>query len=378
MLGGGCAGSDEASTEPASSSEGARAQQVRVETLVLQPTTFEDVVEVTGTVRSLNDAELTAEASGTIEYLAPLGKQVARGEVVARLDQDLARAALEQARANMKSAQARFDLAEDAYQRQEPLYRDSIISALEWENVVAQYNEAQAQLAQAEASVSQAQKQLEQTEIRAPFRGTVEEQFADEGEQVAPSTPVVRILATQRVRLRAGIPERYAGDIRPGIRTTVRLQAYGMDSLSAPVTFVGQAINPQSRTFPVEVELHNPDGVLKPDMVAQIAIPREQFDDALVVPRTAVIRSESGDAVFVVERSDTTATAARRYVTLGPAYGGNIVVEDGLRAGDEVVVLGQTDLTEGVAVNVVEQYTSSDEAADSVEDERPLTRNEVE
>jgi membrane fusion protein (multidrug efflux system) len=340
----------------------------RVETLQLDTTTFQDAIEATGSVESLDDARLSAQSSGTVVELAPLGTTVEEGEVVARMDDDIAQASAEQARASLETARARFDLAEDNYERQEPLYRDSIISALEFQRVRAEYNQARAQLSQAQAALAQAEKQLRNTRVEAPFAGTVEEHFVDEGEQVAPGTPVARVVNTERVRVQVGVPERFSGDIKTGREARIEFQSYNVDDRTAPITFVGSTINPRSRTFPIEVELDNPDRALKPEMVARVVVPRATLEDVIVIPRTAVVRSEEGDAVFVVSRGDTTATAVRRSVTLGPAYGGKVVVDAGLRPGDEVVVLGQTDLTEGVALNVVRQYQSADEAAQTFND----------
>ena len=171
-------------------------RQIRVETLLLEPSRFEDVIELTGTVEALNDAALSAQASGTVEYLADLGTALSRGGVVARLDQGQVRAAVQQAEAQVEAAQAQFDLAQDNFQRQEPRYRDSIISALEFENVRAQRNQARASLRQAEAALAQAQERLDDTVIRAPFAGIVEERFIEAGEQIVPGQRVARVVST--------------------------------------------------------------------------------------------------------------------------------------------------------------------------------------
>lgn len=335
-------------------------RQIRVETLLLEPSRFEDIIELTGTVEALNDAALSAQASGTVEYLADLGTTLSRGGVVARLDQGQVRAAVQQAEAQVEAAQAQFDLAQDNFQRQEPLYRDSIISALEFENVRAQRNQARASLRQAEAALAQAQERLDDTVIRAPFAGVVEERFIEAGEQIVPGQRVARVVSTERVRVNTGVPERYASEIEVGTPVRMNFQAYGTLDRQGRVTFAGSTINPQSRTFPVEIEVDNPESRLKPEMVAQLYVSRAVLDSALVVPRSAIIRDENGNSVFVVNRTDSIPTAERHRLTLGPNYAGKAVVEDGLQAGDEVIVLGQNNLTEGDPLNVVDQYTRVD------------------
>lgn len=330
----------------------AEQRRTRIETLRLEPTTFDDVIELTGAVASLNDAVLSAQTAGTVTAVAERGTRVGQGDVVARIDPGMMSAALQQAEAQLEAARASYEIAEDTYQRQEPLYRDSIISALEFENVKAQRNQALAGVRQAEAALAQAQEQYSHTLVRAPFSGIVEDRFIELGEQVNPGQQVVRVVSTSRVKVVAGVPERYAGEIEAGTPVEMNFTAYGSDPRIGRVTFAGAAINPQSRTFPIEIEVDNREGQLKPEMVAQLRVIRETRDDALVVPRPAVIRDETGTSVFVVNNG----TAERRPVTTGSSYAGKLLIESGLEAGDEVVVLGQNNLTDGDPVNVVEQY----------------------
>ena len=360
----GCGGANGADTAPAETdANNAPAQRsIRIETLMLQPGTFEDVIELTGTVESVNDATLSAQSAGTVEMLTPLGRRVGQGAVVARLDQGLVRAAFQQAEAQVETAMASLELAQDNYNRQEPLYRDSIISALEFQNVRTQLNQAKAALRQAEALQAQAQEQIDNTIVRAPFSGSVEEHLVEQGEQVSPGMPVLRIVDTRRVKVNVGVPERYAGDIEVGTEVTFDFKAYRGETRQGRVSFAGSAINPSNRTFPIEVEVNNPDGRLKPEMIAEVFVSRERLDDVLVVPRAAVLRDEVGTSVFVVTRQDGVIAATRRTISLGAAYAGRVIVESGLEADDEVIVLGQTTVTEGDAVEVVEQYSRLDVA----------------
>ena len=135
------------------------------------------------TVKAVDDATLSAQSAGTVIALADLGDYVGRGAAVAQLDPQIPEAAVGQAEAAVEAARAQFDLAEDNYNRQTPLYRDSIISAIEYQNVRAQFSQARAQLNQAEAALSSAKKQLQNTYVRTPFAGVVEQQFVERGEQ---------------------------------------------------------------------------------------------------------------------------------------------------------------------------------------------------
>lgn len=365
----GCAGVDGADTQSTLNNNGTSRRSVQVETLVLQPTTFEDVIELTGTVEALNDATLSAQSAGSVTSLLALGRTVRAGQTVAQLDPGIMQAAVQQAEAMVSVAQAQFDLTEDVLNRQRPLFRDSVISALEFENVRAQYNQAEAQLKQVKAALTQAEKQLNNTRVTTPFTGTVEAHFVEVGEQVMPGTPVVRVINTSRVKVTVGVPERYAGDITSGTSLQIDFKAYRGEVYSGKVTFVGNAISPQNRTFPIEIELDNRESTLKPEMIANLYVVREQYKDVLVIPRAAVIRDEEGHSVFVVSRNGSDTYAESHMVTLGPAYGEHVIVS-GVEAGTEVVVLGQNTLAEGDLVQIVRQYRTIDETdkTDTIEE----------
>ena len=357
----GCAGAGEPSPTDSHINLEGTGNNPRVETLVLAPDVFDDVIEITGDVDSIDDALLSAEAAGTVEMLAKLGQQVDLGTVVARLDQVLAQAALELAEAAVDNAAASLALAEDSYSRMEPLHRDSIISAQEFQEVQTRLQQARASMRQAIAQRSQAQKQLDNTLIRAPFAGTVEEHRAVVGERVGPGSPVIRIIDARRVKIAIGIPERYAGDIKVGASVELDFPALGDLKRTGRVTFAANSINPSNRTFSIEAEVNNEDGRLKPEMIADVLISRQRIEDVLIIPRASVVRDEDGNSVYVVNRNTDPPTANRKMVTLGAMYAERVIAEDGLSAGDEIIVLGHKTITESAAVEVATQYHRLDQ-----------------
>lgn len=325
---------------------------VRVSVLDMAPRTFEEIIPITGSVMAPMDASLSAQSAGTLTDLVDVGTRVESGDAVARLDDRLIRAGLEQARATLASAESQARLAEETWRRQEPLYQDSIISALEFETVLTQRNQARSTLAQAQAAVAQAEQQLENTIVRAPFAGTVEERFAEKGEQVLPGTPIVRVVNTRNLKVTAGVPETYAVDIRRGSRVALSFRAYAALERRATVSFVGSVINPQNRTFQIEIELDNPDGILKPAMIADVKLTRRILEGQMVIPQTSVLRDETGTSVYVVETVGGETVAQRRSITLGPSFEGQTVVTAGLEAGHRVITAGQASVSDGDPVTV--------------------------
>jgi len=359
LLYSGCSSSDGANSteEPTLQTPTVATRMVRVQTLQLRPTTFTDMVALTGVVSAPEDARLSAQTAGTVLELLPLGSHVKKGEAVAQLDPTLTAALVKQARAQLETAKAQANLAEDTYNRQKPLYQDSIISALEFENVRSQFNQAKAGLNRAEAAESQAEEQMKYTRVTAPFEGTVEERFTEEGEQVSPGMPIARIVNTRHVKVAAGVPERYASDIKAGSPVEIGFNVYGAADRRGKVSFVGRVINPENRTFLIEVELDNADDSLKPEMIATVFVTRATLKNQLVVPQTAVLHNENGTTMYVVAHNGDIPTATLRAVELGPSYSGKVVVTKGLKTGDEVLIVGQSNVTEGDALEIVSAST---------------------
>ena len=397
---------------------------VPVEVLVADPGYFEDTIELTGTVDASNDATLSPDVPGMLTYVAPVGAFVRAGQTVAQVRATTQRAGVAQAqagvsqgragvaqaqagisqaqagvagaeagvraaRAQREAAQAALDLALDQYRRQYPLYRDSILSALEFRQVETQVAQARAQVAQADAGIAQAQgqlraaregvsaaqaqrsaavaqtdaaragvssaqSQLASTRVVAPFAGVVEAQLQEVGELAAPGQPVVRLVGAGSVKVTAGVPERYAGEIEQGTQVAVSPNAYAVEPRGGRVSFVGAAIEESSRTFPIEVSVENADRSLKPSMVVRLDVTRDVLENVIVVPTEAVVRDERGTSVFVVARDSSGAVASRRVVELGPNAGETVVLRSGVEAGDQIIVSGAGDIAEGERVRVTE------------------------
>ena len=398
-----CGGPDEVAD-----AEAPRDTSVPVEVLVADPGYFEDTIELTGTVDATNDATLSPDVPGLLTYVAEVGTFVRAGQTIAQVratgqqagvaqaragvaqgragvaqaqaSVSGAEAAVRAARAQREAAQAGLDLALDQYRRQLPLYRDSILSALEFRQVETQLAQARAQVAQADAGIAQAQgqlsasregvqaaraqsdaaqagvssaqSQLASTRIVAPFAGIVEQRLQETGELAAPGQPVVRLVGSGSVKVTAGVPERYAGEIEQGTQVQVTPNAYAVEPRGGRVSFVGAAIDQASRTFPIEVAVENADRTLKPSMVVRLNVTRDVLQNVIVVPTEAVVRDERGTSVFVAAGDTSGTVARRREVELGPDAGATVVVRSGLDAGDRVIVSGASDLTEGERVRV--------------------------
>jgi RND family efflux transporter MFP subunit len=207
-------------------------------------------------------------------------------------------------------------------------------------------------LRQAQAALATAGVQLDNTEVVAPFGGTVEQTFFEVGEHAGTGDPLVRLVSIDQVKVVAGVPERYVPDLRVGMPVQLSFPNVDIAPRSGQVTFVGSAIEATSRTFPIEVQVPNPARDLKPMILADVQVTRREYSDVLSVPRIAIVTDELGPGVYIVEKGAAGPVARRRPVTLGADAIGFVVVESGLDPGDEVIVLGQHSISDGDPVEV--------------------------
>jgi membrane fusion protein (multidrug efflux system) len=366
IVAGGCT---EGEPEPAANGDTrAFARAARVETIVVVPRTFDEEIQVTGAVEALKDATLAAQSSGKVETIAENGEPVEAGAVVARLDQGAARAAVQQAEAQIQTAEAQRALARDNRDRLLPLQDRKVISAREFEQARLQLEEAEASVRQAEAALANAQVQLANTVVQAPFAGTVEEAFLEPGEHAGVGDPLVRLIAIDEVKVVAGVPERYVPDLRAGMSVQLSFPSVDLQPRAGEVTFVGAAIEPLSRTFPIEVRLANAERDLKPMMLAELRVTRTRHTDVLTLPRSAIVTDELGPGVYVVDAGPAGTVARRRSVVLGADAVGFVIIAEGLEAGDEVIVLGQHNVSDGDPVQVGDRGSAT---RDALPDGRP-------
>jgi membrane fusion protein, multidrug efflux system len=317
------------------SEDGERVRSINVEVAQVLPRDFTHFVRVVGTVEAERDVTVSAEEGGNVrEVLVRQGQRVRPGQPLVRLDAAVLQAQLDQA-----TSQAR--LAEETWERQRRLWEEEQVGT-EMAYLQAKYN---AQTAAAQARVLQ--ERVERTVVRAPFGGLLEERMVEVGSMVAPGSPVARILNVDTVKVVGGVPERYATEIRSGGEVVVTVDRLEGREFIGAIDFVSAAVDRSNRTFTVEVDVPNPGLSIKPGMVANVQIARHRMAEALTVPRHAVLRRETGYQVYVAVPVGNGWRAESRTVVPGVAHGDHLVIEEGLEAGEHVVVVGQQRVAHG-------------------------------
>lgn len=333
----GCGGSEAGATEDA----GAYVKVVNVETVTLEPRSFASTVRITGEAEPETDVTVSAEEAGTLErFVAARGARVGRGGVIARIDDAVLAAQVEEARAVA-------ELARDRYERQRRLWEEEGIGS------EIAFLQAKSEAEAAEARHAQLRTRLNRTVVRAPVAGTVDDHLVEAGEVVQPGTPVARIVDASRLEVSGGVPERFAPRVSVGDSAQITFGILPGRVFEGRISFVGTAVDRRSRTFPIEIVMDNPDGDVKPYMIANVRVLMRRLENAIVVPRDVLLRTEDGQQAVVVVEGENGPVAEARDVTLGATSENEIVVTSGLEAGDRLVVSGYQMVDPGDRVRVV-------------------------
>lgn len=308
-----------------------------IEAATIERSTATLQLKVPGEVEGSREATLASAQGGFVEASkVQVGDVVEAGDVLFRVDTALYGARLEQVRAEVRAAKRE-------HQRAEKLGK--MISAADRDAAKDRYDNAR-------ASLKVAQLQVERATIRAPFDGILATVELEKGEVAGIGMPAAQLLQVDPIKVTASLPDRDVVGLEPG--TEVRIST---DALSQPrtgtLTRVSPSADMDTRAFTVEIELPNPDGALRPGMIARVEIDRTIAEDRLVLPQSLLVTKREANGVFVV----VDGVARWRPLSLGAMVREQVVIEGGLELGDNVVVVGQRALADGDPVVISRQGT---------------------
>ncbi|MEJ2634632.1 MAG: efflux RND transporter periplasmic adaptor subunit [Calditrichia bacterium] len=300
-----------------------------IRTIVLEPRPFSEYLQLTGTVEARNRIKIIVEEGGTLQkIIKDKGNMARTSDTLAILENRILKAGYDEARAALHQAQLDFDSKKVLHDKRAISENEFLVSKFGLERAEAAY-----QLANARYS---------KLFIAAPLNGYVNDRMYDRGSYVMPMTPIFDFIDNAVMKIKAGIAERFLSDIQIGTPAEITFDAFPEMQLTSTVSFLNRSIDPQSRTFQIEIEIPNPDRKLAPQMIANIKLLRRSYKDQIVIPLDAIIESETGRYVFVNNNN----LAEKVPVELLAVYGDSVLVT-GLESERELVVVGQQELTEG-------------------------------
>jgi RND family efflux transporter MFP subunit len=186
-------------------------------------------------------------------------------------------------------------------------------------------------------------------QIVAPFSGRVTDRMIQLGETVMPGRECFKLVDVIPMRARVYFPERELPRVRVGQSAAVEVEAHPGREFPARITLVNPVVDRTNGTFKVTLEVHDRDGLLRPGSFGRVRIRTGDFDDALIIPRRAVVNEDGEDFVFVAHGD----TVARVPIRIGAISGDTSQVLSGLAQGDSIVTIGQGGLKQGSRIKPI-------------------------
>ena len=334
-IAGGCGASGDGGGADAAEPHKEKLTNVRTETI--QRTVFTRSAVYSGGALPVRSVTVSAETGGKIVDLrANEGDEVKAGARLAKVDTRLAGHQVEQAKANVMATKDRVD-------RLTALQAADLATPQDLE-------QATAQLAAARAALSLATTQKGMAAIDSPVHAIVTRRYKEPGEYVGPGAPLYDLADLWELKVVVDVPEDRIRFIKEGDTAKVTVDALpGLEPKTGTVHHVGYVGDTQNRTYPVEIRIQNPDLQIRANMLTRVTFTELELPGVVVVERDAIVDGRNGKVVYVVSDG----VAMERPVELGPDSSGQVLVAGGLVPGEDLIVEGQRQVTDGEKVRVV-------------------------
>ncbi|WP_310381743.1 efflux RND transporter periplasmic adaptor subunit [Flavobacterium sp.] len=315
-------------------------EEALVSVITVKDTVFNHYLDIQGNVNTKEIILVQPEMPGTLINLnVKAGQRVSKGQVLGRTDDG----GMSQQVASLES---QYALAKTTFERQKNLWNQKIGSEI-------QYLQAQTQMISAQRSVAQIKAQLSKTVIKAPFSGVIDEVFVEKGQVVSPNQQgLMRIVNLSNMFVSTAVPETYIGKLKIGTEVDVYLTSLGK-TYKGKVRQIGNFINPNNRSFGIEVSVPNPENLLRPNQVAKLKIIDYVNNNAITVPSNVIQEDGQGNKfVYAVNGSNgKTGTAKKVIVTLGKSSDNVTEILSGLTPDAIIVSEGVNNISEGMKLN---------------------------
>lgn len=310
----------------------------------------------TAPIEAFAQANVIAKVPGEVkEILVEEGDDVEKGQVMARLDGDRLRLELNASEARLRKLQRDFE-------RNKDLRAKGLISEGDFDTI-------QYELEALQASHNLAGLELDYTQIRAPISGVVSERFIKLGTTLKVGDPIFSVTSLEPLVTYLFVPEREYRQIAQGQLVRIDIDALAGAQIFSKVTRVSPVVDPATGTFKVTIEINDHERRIKPGMFGRISIVFDTRENALQVPRSAILEDMDITSVFVVVDD----VAVRKPVQTGVSNNGMMEIIDGLDDKDRVITVGQLGLKQEAAVTVI---NTSEQASGEPSEESDALRGE--
>lgn len=315
--------------------------------VIVKPVTQESstrIISVSGTLVADKTTPTGFLVAGKVDQVfADEGDHIPKGFLLATVEGQDYKNRLEMAKAAVLRAK-------DAYERYEPLYKEGAFAE-------KNFIELKAGLAEAVAARNIAAKALNDTRLYSPISGIIGKKSIEVGQMVSPAVSAFTIVKTDVIYARMSVPESEIGEVVMGKEAKVTLTALPGQTFTGKVSMIAAVADERTRTYPVKIELENPQFMLRTGMIAKAVIQTDKTVDMLTVPGVAIVR-DADNLTYVFVTNAEKSTAIRKRVLTGRAFKSEIAIRNGIDPHDVVIISGQNKLTDGTPITILQTEQS--------------------
>lgn len=314
-----------------------------ITTFTAKQEVFKHILEIQGNVTTKNLLVITPEYNGILSQVyVKEGQYVKKGQILAKIDDG----GLSQQLAQL---QIQADLAKTTFERQKRLWEQNIGSEIQYLQSKSSYESQQ-------EAVNQLKQQIEKTVVKAPFSGTIDDVITEQGSVVAAGqSPLMRLVNLNDMYIETSVPESYITNVTKGKEVIVEFPILGQ-TVETQVRQASHFINPDNRTFKIEVGIPNTNKNIKPNLTAKLKINDYTNNKAILVPQSIISENADGDQyVYTVKdkNGNNEGIATRVFIKTGKTQGDLIEVLEGINNGTEIIKEGARSVKDGQTVKII-------------------------
>ncbi|MFM1912676.1 MAG: hypothetical protein RIR51_514 [Bacteroidota bacterium] len=302
----------------------------------LSPLDFKHMIESQGMVEAENSVLISPKAPGSIVTLKiKEGDYVKKGQIVAIIDNKLVREQL----AELKY---QLDVAKVVYDKQKALWDQKIGTEIQFINAKASFESLSKRISTLNA-------QLDLYNVIAPISGVIERVNQKEGEIASPGMPIAQVINLNNLKVVSHVSDTFLGTVNKGDEVVMNFPDINKE-MKGRISFVGNLVNPATRTFDIEVSIPS-SNQFHPNQYAVVKINDITLNKALVIDQNLVQITEKGNLIYVAEQKDGKNIAISKQVELGLSYNGQVEIKSGLEPGDQIITTGYQDVVDGTQIS---------------------------
>lgn len=285
-----------------------------------------------------NNIMIPVESPGVVtKVYVENGDKVSEGEVLAQVDASIIKRQIDEIETGL-------ELARTVYERQKRLWDKNIGSEI-------QYLQAKNNKESLEKKLETVKEQYGKTKIKSPISGTIDEVMIKQGEMAGAGMPAMRVVQLSKMKIKTQVSEDYLKQIKRGNKVYVS-PLKGDKTYESKVVAVSNVINPDTRTFEIEIATPDIEDGLMPNMIVDLEILDYTAKDALVVPVNVLQKTSKRQFLFIAEKNSDVYVARKKWITPGRTYKTDVEILEGLKSGEKVIIAGYQDLADGEEVTI--------------------------